>query len=256
MVGKELGEAFKRHAQQLGDVVLEVENLSDSFLDNISFTVRAGEVLGLAGAVGAGRTEIMTALFGLTPGSAGRIRVEGKPIAPRHPSRAMREGLALVPEERKSQGVVLGMTVEENIAISSLRDVSAWGFTKPAATKQLTLDGIKALNIKTSGIDQRISSLSGGNQQKTVLAKWLATKPRVLLLDDPTRGIDVGAKQEIYAIIDRLAKEGYAIILSSSELGEVIRLSDRVLVLYEGRIKAELQAEGLTEEQVLQLSHA
>ncbi|MDR1612159.1 MAG: sugar ABC transporter ATP-binding protein [Planctomycetota bacterium] len=256
MVGRDLGAAFRRTRREVGEVLLEVENLGDGFLKNISFKVGTGEILGLAGAVGAGRTEIMGALFGLGKISYGRIRLGGKEISPPHPSFAMRAGLALVPEERKAHGVIQGMSVRDNLLLSSLGNAARWGFVRGGAASGIVADAVSALNIRIADQHQAIGSLSGGNQQKAVLAKWLAVKPRVLLLDDPTRGIDVGTKREIYGIIDRLANEGYAIILSSSELAEVLLLSDRVLVLYEGSVKAELDADGLTEEQVLALSHA
>lgn len=256
MVGRHLGATFTRGTRRPGNVLLEVEGLEDGFLRDVSFSVRKGEVLGLVGAVGAGRTEVMSALFGLARKTGGRIRLSGREIAPTHPAGAMREGLALVPEERKSHGAILGMSVRDNLLLSSLGNVTRMGFIRDGPASGMTAGAVSALSIKISDQHQPMGSLSGGNQQKVILAKWLAVKPCVLLLDDPTRGIDVGAKREIYAIIDRLAGEGYAIILSSSELAEVLMLSDRVLVLYEGRVRATLDAFGLTEEKVLALSHA
>ncbi len=258
MVGRDLGATFKRSAGKAAakEVLLEVEDLRDALLKGVSFAVGKGEVLGLAGAVGAGRTEVMETLFGLRKLDSGKVRLDGGEIAPGHPSIAMHSGLALVPEERKSHGVILGMSVRDNLLLSSLGDAACLGFVRNGRAGEITARAVADLNIKIANPNQPISSLSGGNQQKVVLAKWLAVKPRVLLLDDPTRGIDVGAKREIYGIIDRLAAAGYAIILSSSELAEVLMLSDRVLVLYEGGVKACLDAEGLTEERVLALSHA
>jgi ABC-type sugar transport system ATPase subunit len=255
MVGKRLSEFYLREERTAGEAVLEVKGLSTSFLKDISFTVRRGEVLGLAGSVGSGRTEIMEALFGIDRKEGGEVRIEGKDASVSNPSQALKKGMALVPEDRKLTGLVLRLPVKQNIVMAILSRISTMGFIRTRERKAIALKSIRDLAIKVSDLDQETGSLSGGNQQKVVLSKWLATKPRVLFLDEPTRGIDVNAKQDIYAIINSLAKEGYAILLSSSELEEIIKMSDRILVLYEGRIKGELDARTASEESILATAH-
>jgi ribose transport system ATP-binding protein len=255
MVGKGLADFYQRAERAAGPVVLEVKGLSTSLLRDISFTVRRGEVLGLAGAVGSGRTEIMEGLFGIDGMKRGEVRLEGKLVAVSSPSQALKNGMALVPEDRKLNGLVLHLPVTQNIVLSILSKISSLGFIRPRDRAAIADASIQEFSIKVSSPEQVTGSLSGGNQQKVVLSKWLATKPRVLFLDEPTRGIDVNAKQEIYAIINSLAKEGYAIVLSSSDLEEIIKMSDRLLVLYEGRIKGELDARTATEESILATAH-
>ncbi len=256
MVGKRLAEFYLRADRSPSQVMLEVKGLCSSFLSDISFHVRKGEVLGLAGPVGSGRTEIMEALFGIDPITGGEILLGGSRTDVSGPVMAVKCGMALVPEDRKSSGLVLDLPVRQNIVLSILSRMSLFGFIRTRERNSIVAGLIRTLAIKVSGPEQDTGSLSGGNQQKVVLSKWLATKPSVLFLDEPTRGIDVNAKQEIYAIINRLAGEGLAIVLSSSELEEVIKMSDRILVLYEGRIKGELEARNTTEEGILAIAHA
>jgi ABC-type sugar transport system ATPase subunit len=256
MVGKRLADFYQREERTAGPVALEVKGLSTAFLKDISFTVRKGEVLGLAGPVGSGRTEIMEALFGIDRIERGEVAIEGRILSASSPGQAVRNGMALVPEDRKLSGLVLDLPVKQNIVMSILARISALGFIWMGRRNAIADESIRAFTIKVSGSDQQTGSLSGGNQQKVVLAKWLATEPLVLFLDEPTRGIDVNAKQEIYAIINALAAKGHAIVLSSSELEEIIKMSDRILVLYEGRIKGELDARGATEETILSTAHA
>ena len=255
MVGKRLADFYRRDERGAGEVELEVRGLSTAFLKDISFRVRRGEVLGLAGPVGSGRTEIMETLFGIRPMEGGELLLGGKSVAVSSPSGALKNGMALVPEDRKLNGLVLGLPVKQNIVLSILSRISSFGFIRSRESSSIADESIRSLSIRVSSADQETGALSGGNQQKVVLSKWLATKPRVLFLDEPTRGIDVNAKQEIYAIINGLAKEGHAIVLSSSELGEVIKMSDRILVLYEGRIKGELDSRAATEESILAMAH-
>ena len=255
MVGRRITEFFVRQEKTIGEVCLEVKDLSTSFLKEISFTVRSGEVLGLAGPVGAGRTEIMKAIFGIDKIASGEIRIFGQPVRITNPREAVRHGMGLVPEDRKLEGVVLELSVKSNVVLSILRRISRLGFLRTRAQDRIVSSSMKSFAIKANSTAQLVKSLSGGNQQKVVISKWLATEPKILFLDEPTRGIDIGAKQEIYAIINDLARKGFSLILASSELEEVIRMSDRILVLYEGRIKDVLMSATATEEAVLTAVH-
>jgi ABC-type sugar transport system ATPase subunit len=255
MVGRRITEFFVRQEKTIGEVCLEVKDLCTSFLQEISFTVRSGEVLGLAGPVGAGRTEIMKAIFGIDRITRGEIRIFGRPVRITNPREAVRHGMALVPEDRKLEGVVLELPVKSNMVLSILRRISRLGFLRIRERDRIVGDSMKSFSIKAHSTAQLVKSLSGGNQQKVVISKWLATEPKILFLDEPTRGIDIGAKQEIYAIINALARKGFSLILASSELEEVIRMSDRILVLYEGRIKETLESATATEEAVLTAVH-
>jgi ribose transport system ATP-binding protein len=255
MVGRRISEFFARQEKTIGDVCLEVKDLSTAFLKEISFTVRKGEVLGLAGPVGSGRTEIMKAIFGIDRITHGEIRVFGRPVRIRSPREAIRHGMALVPEDRKLEGVVLELPVKSNIVLAILKRISRLGFLRTAERTRIVNDSMKSFAIKAHSTAQLVKSLSGGNQQKVVISKWLSTEPKILFLDEPTRGIDIGAKQEIYEIINTLARRGFSLILASSELEEVIRMSDRILVLYEGRVKATLDSATATEEAVLTAAH-
>ena len=220
----------------------------------LSFAVRAGEIVGLAGLVGSGRTEVLQTLFGITPAVGGTIAIGGQRLVIRSPLDAMRAGLALVPEDRKQQGLFLEMAVRENLSISSLCRDHRHGFLDHARERDLSASLIQRLNVKTPDDRQVVQFLSGGNQQKVVLGKWLALEPRLLLLDEPTRGVDVGAKAEIYGIIDGLARGGVAVLFVSSEMEEVLGLSDRALVMHEGRITGELRRDELSEESVMRLA--
>jgi ribose transport system ATP-binding protein len=256
MVGRDLSQFYPHVPRQPGEVVLKVERLQTRAHPRhaLNFEVRAGEIVGVAGLVGAGRTELLEALFGVLPAVGGIMRVGGSALAPRSPKEAIAAGLALVPEDRKKQGVILEMTVRENLCLARLRRDQRFGFLSPAGMARLSADMVAALRIKTPHDRQVVQFLSGGNQQKVVLGKWLALKPKVLLLDEPTRGVDIGAKQEIYRLMEELADQGVAILFVSSEMEEILGMSDRALVLHEGRLAGELARGALSEEAVMHLA--
>ncbi len=251
MVGRDLTEVFPKREVPIGEVVLAVDGLSraDSFSD-ISFTVRAGEIVGMAGLVGAGRTEIARAIFGLDRADAGSVEVGGTPIAVGGPRDAVRAGIAYVPEDRKRDGIVPQLSIKDNISLAVLHSVSRGGWIAASQERDLAQQKATELSVSPPTITPRVDTLSGGNQQKTVFAKWLATAPKVLILDEPTRGVDVGAKSDIHAIIGDLVAAGTAILLISSELPEVLAVSDRIVVLHEGRLAAELPR-GASEQEVM-----
>ncbi|MEQ8768862.1 MAG: sugar ABC transporter ATP-binding protein [Planctomycetota bacterium] len=256
MVGRELDSFYASRPHALGDVVLEVEGLRTGMYPehSASLRVRAGERVGLAGLVGAGRTELLRALFGIDPALSGRMRVGGVDVPLGSPRHAIAAGLALVPEDRQAQGLVLGSNIRDNVGLASLDRRRRVGLVSHPAEDALARRLMGSLRIKASSTDQLVATLSGGNQQKVALAKWLALEPRVLLLDEPTRGVDVGAKHEIYETIARLAESGLAVLFVSSEMEEVLGLADRVLVMHEGRITGELQRDELEEKAVLRLA--
>ncbi len=237
MVGRPLDRLFPKTHAALGDVVLELRGVSHRHeVQDISLTLRAGEILGIAGLVGSGRTEVALTIFGITPATSGQILLHGQPVTIDGPRRARDMGIACVPEDRGLQGLVRPMTIGENVSLAVL-DRMANGFLIPfKAEATRAADAIKQLGIRCRGAEQPVRELSGGNQQKVVLAKWLQTEPKILILDEPTRGIDVGAKAEIYALMSALAKQGLAILMISSELPEVLGMSDRVMVMSGGRI--------------------
>lgn len=254
MVGRPLGAVFTDLSRNeiIGDTVLEVRHLSTNKVDDISFQVRKGEIVGFSGLVGSGRTEIMEALFGLDAVLSGEILLEGKSIQPRSPAHAIDLGLAMVPEDRKIQGILPNISVKGNISISVLkRFLKPLGRVDYSKEDQIARDAIEKFDIKTPDAEKLISQLSGGNQQKTILARWLETHPKVLILDEPTKGIDVGAKSEFYRIICDCAKLGMAVIVISSELPEIIGLCDRIIVVREGTISGEVLRKDATEERVL-----
>ncbi|MBI3415728.1 MAG: sugar ABC transporter ATP-binding protein, partial [Verrucomicrobia bacterium] len=237
--------------------VLEIERLRTPAHPRyeLSFSVRAGEIVGVAGLVGAGRTELLRTLFGVDRALSGVIRVAGEVVHLRSPLDAIQAGLALVPEDRKLQGVILEMAVTQNLSLASLhRHASSSVFLQRDYEDRLATEMIGKLKIKTPNARQFVQYLSGGNQQKVVLGKWLALKPRLLLLDEPTRGIDIGAKREIYGLMENLAAEGVAILFVSSEMSEILGMSDRALVMHEGKITGELSGETLAEEAVMRLA--
>ncbi|NGO38198.1 sugar ABC transporter ATP-binding protein [Limisphaera ngatamarikiensis] len=218
----------------------------------MSLEVRRGEVLGIFGLMGAGRTELLETLFGLHPDHMeGRVELDGRPVRIRSPMDAIDLGLALAPEDRKAEGLVLEMSVRENASLACLNRLTRFGFIRTAAERTLVERYLKQLRVKTPSLEQRIRHLSGGNQQKVILARWLATSPRVLLLDEPTRGIDVQAKREIYELIDELARAGLAVIVVSSEMPEILTVSDRIVVLCEGCKTAEFTRAEATEERLM-----
>ena len=242
MVGRDVDDLYAKQAAPIGDVVLEVKNLSTKgFLKDINFQLRAGEILGFAGLVGAGRSEVMRAVFGIDPKETGEVYIKGKKTDIKTPRDAMLQGMGFVPEDRKLQGLVLGMSVGRNTTLAALKSVAnKAGFINHKQEKEMADKFVKALEVKTPSNEQLVKNLSGGNQQKVVIAKWLANNPDILILDEPTRGIDVGAKKEIHQLMSDLANQGVAIIMISSELPEVLGMSDRVVVMHEGRIKGEL----------------
>jgi ribose transport system ATP-binding protein len=255
MVGRELGEDYPVRLNQIGTEILRVENLSiRGKLKNISFSLRKGEVLGFAGLVGAGRTEVMRALFGADKRSTGDIRINGNMVFIKNPRDAVRYGISLIPEDRKGQGVSLTMKVRENISLIKLTELCRFFTVKRKEEQNLVKRYIEALNIKTPTMEQKTKNLSGGNQQKVAVAKWLAVKSEIIILDEPTRGIDVGAKQEIYALINELCQQGKAIVMVSSEMPELIGMSDRIMVMCEGRILGELNGATATQEQILNIA--
>ncbi len=255
MIGRRLDEYFPAHVQAApGPELLRVDGLSSrtSFRD-VSFSVRAGEVLGLAGLVGAGRSEIAQAIFGLDPHVTGRIFVQGKEVTISNPEQAMGHRIGLVPEDRKRQGLVLSMSAGSNTTLATLAWLSRLGFINRRAERAQADTYFNRLRVRAASPDVLSAGLSGGNQQKLVLAKWLAARCRILILDEPTRGVDVGAKAEIHALIDQLAADGNAVILISSELPEVLHLSTRILVLREGRVAGELSREAANQAAVMRL---
>jgi ribose transport system ATP-binding protein len=253
MVGRTL-RWRRREAHAPGDEVLEVRGLRTLVNPRagVDFTVRRREVVGIAGLLGAGRTEVLQALFGVGPALAGTVRVHGRELPLHDPRAAVAAGLALAPEDRKAQGLVLEMNVRENLSLPTLHRRGF--FVDRAYESELCARSIQDLNIATPHGEQLARNLSGGNQQKIVLGKWLAASPSVLLLDEPTRGIDVGARQEIYARIHALADQGLAVIFVSSELEEVLALADRVLVMHEGRLAGELAGAAISEQAIMQLA--
>jgi rhamnose transport system ATP-binding protein len=238
MVGREMAQIHPPAEGTPGDIVLAVRELgcAASGVHGVTFEVRAGEVFGLAGLVGAGRTELARILFGITPADRGEIRLSGAPLTPASPADAVARGIAYVPEDRRRHGVVLEMPVAHNISLAVHRRIFPRGWLRPAAERSLALQCIRDLAIKASAADAPAASLSGGNQQKVSLARWLATKPRLLILDEPTQGVDVGAKGEIHRIIRRLARDGLAVVLISSDLPEVLGMSDRIGVMRGGTL--------------------
>ncbi|HSD91094.1 MAG TPA: sugar ABC transporter ATP-binding protein [Kofleriaceae bacterium] len=242
--------------------ILAVEHLSirramddRPVVDDLSFSVEPGEVVALAGALGSGRTATLSALFGVARGEVGgTIRIDGKPVRLRTPADAINAGLAFVPEDRKAQGLVLGLSVADNLALSALGRMSRLGVVDGARVEQAALSRLRDLSIKVPGLGAEVATLSGGNQQKVVIGKWLELAPRVLLLDEPTRGVDVGAKAEIYALIEELTSRGHAVVLASSDLPEVVRLADRVLVLREGKLAGTLDGEDISQLAIMQLA--
>ena len=255
MIGRTFEAYFPSHVEaDPGEEMLAVDGLSSpGKFENVSFSVRSGEVLALAGLVGAGRTEVLQAVFGLDPMATGRIRLAGRPVRIRHPIDAMRTGIGLVPEDRKRFGLVLSLRVEQNIGLPTLARRSGFGWIRGRREEELAREYVRRLSVRPDDVRNDTATLSGGNQQKVVLAKWLAARCPVLLIDEPTRGVDVGAKSEMHALIDQLAHEGTAIVLVSSELPEVLNLSTRIMVLRSGRIAGELSREEADQGTVMRM---
>jgi ribose transport system ATP-binding protein len=258
MVGRELKQFFQRtHTPPPeGPPLVRCQGIRLTARQTrpIDFTLRGGEIVGLAGLMGAGRTELAEALFGVRPPVAGEVHVDGRSVALRNPDNAIAAGIYLIPEDRRVEGLVLTASVRENISLPSLDRLSWLRLVSRRRERELTREMCQRLNIRTPGTEQTVGLLSGGNQQKVVLAKWLSHTPRLLILDEPTRGIDVGAKTEIYGLMDRLASQGVAILMISSDLEEVLGMSDRVLVMHEGHLEGELSRPQLSEEAIMNLA--
>ncbi len=255
MIGREIGERFPHRNAELGETVFEVKGFSSKgTFSDISFQVKRGEVLGVAGLMGAGRTEIMQAIFGNFPLDAGSVYLDGQQISIKSPQEAMQHGIGFITEDRKQEGLMLEDSIMKNISIANLQRISRHGILRRRAERELTMEGIRELNIKCGGPQTEVGTLSGGNQQKVIFAKWIDTKPRVLILDEPTRGVDIGAKKEIYTIINKLAAEGMAIIMVSSELPELLGMSDRIMVIHEGRIGGIIEKQEACQENVMVLA--
>ncbi len=261
MVGREIEALDLGGERRPGEVVLEVRNLSLPWagharawrLKDVSFTLRRGEVVGIAGLMGAGRTELLECLFGASPEPPrGRVLLDGREVTFADPAAARRAGVALVTEDRKRLGLFAQMSVGENTTICTLADAARSGFVRRGRERRMADEAVRRVGVKTSGLDAAVTSLSGGNQQKTIIARWLLTRPKVLLLDDPTRGVDVGAKAELYRLIHRLCGEGLGVLVTSSELPELLTLCDRILVLCEGRLTAEFARHEATEQRIME----
>ncbi|WP_110649074.1 sugar ABC transporter ATP-binding protein [Salinicola peritrichatus] len=258
MVGREVTQMFPKETVPIGDVVLSVKQLGlEGVFEDVSFDVHAGEILGIAGLVGSGRTNVAETLFGVTPATSGTIAIDGEETVIRSPHQAMLRGLALLTEDRKETGLFLSLSVLENMEIAVLRD----GYTHGSFVSQHQLDQQcehmkQVLHVKTPDLEELIGNLSGGNQQKVLIGRWLMTKPRILILDEPTRGIDVGAKAEIHRLISKLAGEGVAVIMISSELPEVLGMSDRIMVMHQGRVTGFLDRSDANQISVMQLASA
>jgi len=254
MVGRSLGEVFDRHPAATDRVVLDVRDIKSLWHKGVSFDIKAGEIVGFAGLIGAGRSELAKVIFGDLPMTSGQVLIEGKEVHIGQPANAIAEGIGFAPEDRKREGLVLVRSVLENTTMAIIRRLTRFRIVQRRKEREIGTEYVERLNVRTPSLDQMVGKLSGGNQQKVVLARWLAAKPRILILDEPTRGIDVGAKSEIYRLIDALANEGLAIMLISSELPEVLGMSDRIYVMQGGRITGELPGPGTTEQQVLELA--
>lgn len=254
MVGRELTDDYPAPTSEVGSVIFEAKGITNSYVKDVSFTLHKGEILGFGGLVGAGRTEMARAVFGADSIQSGTMVLKEKPYAPKAPQDALAAGIGLIPEDRKNQGVVLGMSVKENVAYSCLKRFSKFFTIQRKVEKKCVDQYINDLNIKTPTVDQLVRNLSGGNQQKVVLAKMMATNCDVLIFDEPTRGIDVGAKQEIYHLMCRIAESGKSIIMISSEMPELIGMSHRIVVMSNGAICAELSKEEFSQEKILELA--
>ena len=254
MVGREITNQYPRESHPIGAPLLVVKDLSsDDKFQNVSFTVHAGEIVGMAGLVGAGRTEVIRAIAGCDPVTGGTVMVNNHPLKLGDIRHAIRAGIGHVPEDRKAQGLVLGASVNENLGFATLQSTSRFGLADRRGQKQRATKVAKQLRIRMASIDQPVKDLSGGNQQKTVFGRWVLANSQVLLLDEPTRGVDVGAKVEIYQLINSITSAGGAVLMVSSELPEVIGMSDRILVMSGGRLAGELPA-GSSQDDIMALA--
>lgn len=252
MVGRELTEFFPKAEAVIGGTVLEVEHLtSRGVFEDISFTVHAGEIVGLAGLVGSGRSEVVRAVFGIDRYDDGRVLLHGQPVSQGNPRDALSRGVVLVPEDRRQQGLFMPASIDRNIAVTVLDKIRRLGLIRRRDERKVADEWSKRLQLKHQGLGKPVDRLSGGNQQKVVLAKWLATKPKLLVIDEPTRGIDVGTKAEVHRLLGELAAKGLAILMISSELPEVLGMADRVFVMREGRLMGELSRAEATQESIM-----
>jgi len=257
MVGRSIDDIYFKEKAQIGNVVLEVKNLSSKpLLKNINFSLHSGEILGFAGLVGSGRSEIVRAIFGIDRRDTGDILINNKKVKIHNTVDALRNGIGFVPEDRKEQALILKMNVRSNISLASLPAFRKGLFIEKQKEARVAQEYIGKLDIRTPSDRQIVNNLSGGNQQKVVIGKWMETAPRILILDEPTRGIDVKTKKEIYMLMSRLANQGVAIIMISSELPEIIGMSDRIIVIHEGRIKGEMPGENATQEAIMKMALA
>ncbi|NLT12981.1 MAG: sugar ABC transporter ATP-binding protein [Clostridiales bacterium] len=258
MVGRDIGDTYAnlKRNDKYGDVLLEVDNLNTNVVSDISFKLRKGEVIGFAGLVGAGRTEVARALFGADPVLSGEIKIEGKPVKIKNPKDAIDHGIALCPEDRKEQGLILWNSIKDNVCMPVLGKLKKGMFMDEGAKEDLTLSAVKQYSIKTTNIDKTVMELSGGNQQKVILGRWTSEKvvTKILILDEPTKGIDVGTKAEIYQMVCDFAKQGIGVIFISSELTEVINVADNIIVMHNGHITGQISRQDATEENVLAMA--
>ena len=256
MVGREVTDMFPKIEANIGAPIMEVEGLTlDGVFKDISFQLREGEIIGMAGLVGSGRSNVAETLFGVTPATSGKIKISGQEIVIDSPGKAMAQGMAFLTEDRKETGCFLPLSVRENMQIAALKEsYSRYGIVDQQSINKLCVEMETALRIKTPDLDERIENLSGGNQQKALIARWLLTKPRILILDEPTRGIDVGAKAEIHRLVSQLASEGVAIIMISSELLEVLGMSDRIMVMHEGHMTGILDRKDANQVKIMELA--
>ena len=255
MIGREIGERYPSRNVKIGKEVLKVKGLTrKGTFHDVNFSVRAGEVLGVSGLMGAGRTEIMQAIFGNLSYESGSIEIDGKEVKISNPRQAMEQGIGFITEDRKTEGLMLDKSIRENISLCNLGRISKSSVISKEAEKNMVAEAIKDLHIKCFGPYHECNNLSGGNQQKVVLAKWILTNPKILILDEPTRGVDIGAKKEIYSIINKLAAQGVAIIMVSSELPEVLGMSDNIMVVREGEVRGIISYEEANQERVMTLA--
>jgi rhamnose transport system ATP-binding protein len=252
MVGRDVSSLFPKQDTEVRDVRLEVRGLTrHGVFSDVSFDVRGGEIVALAGLVGAGRSEVIQAVFGVDPYDSGEVRVDGRRLPPGRPAAAMSAGVALVPEDRRQQGLVMELSVERNATLTRRWRLARFGLLRAASERHAAREWTRRLQVKAPALSSAVSTLSGGNQQKVVLAKWLSTSPKVLIVDEPTRGVDVGTKAEVHRLLSQLAADGLAVLMVSSELPEVLGMADRVLVMHEGRLVADIPREQADEESVM-----
>ncbi|MEQ9809344.1 sugar ABC transporter ATP-binding protein [Streptococcus jiangjianxini] len=254
MVGRELEDYYPDKVAKIGDVAFEVSHLTGNTFEDVSFQVRKGEILGFSGLMGAGRTEVMRAIFGIDPLKSGQIKIDGQEVTIANPVQAIEKGIGFLTENRKDEGLILDFSIKDNMTLPSTRDFSKHGFFDEKVSTDFVNQLIERLRVKSGTPKLPVGNLSGGNQQKVVLAKWIGIAPKILILDEPTRGVDVGAKREIYQLMNELAERGVPIIMVSSDLPEILGVSDRIIVMHEGRISGELSQLEADQEKVMQLA--